>query len=122
MVLVQLRSNLLHRLFNQKTALREFNTNPTFLKELLEYEAKHSLDVWCEGFRLLKNAIYTNDKHDGSCTFLYCEAMNDITAKKLAPGLKRQFVYNLRDIILKMKDFADLRDNVHTVRNGWLIC
>ena len=118
--IVQLRSNLLHRLFNQKTALREFNTNPTFLKELLEYEAKHSLDVWCEGFRLLKNAIYTNDKHDGSCTFLYCEAMNDITAKKLAPGLKRQFVYNLRDIILKMKDFADLRDNVHTVRK-WMV-
>lgn len=118
--IVQLRSNLLHRLFNQKTALREFNSNPTLLKELLEYEAKHSLDVWCEGFRLLKKAVYTNEKHDGSCTFLYCEAINDTTAKKLPPHLKRQFVNNLRDIVLKMKDFADLRDNVHAIKK-WMV-
>lgn len=118
--IVELRSNLLHRLFNQKTALREFNSNATLLKELLEYEAKHSLDVWCEGFRLLKNAVNAKDKHDGTCTFLYCEAIDDTTAKKLSRSLKKQFVYNLRDIVLDMDDFTALRENVHTIKK-WMV-
>ena len=119
--IVQLRSNLLHRLYNQKTALREFNNDSTLLRELLEYEAKHSLDVWCEGFRLLKNTMSANDgQYDSSCIFLYCEAIDDTTAKKLSRNLQRQFVNNLRDIILEMKDFTPLRENVHTLKK-WMI-
>ncbi len=119
--IIQLRSNLLHRLYNQKTALREFNNDSTLLMELLEYEAKHSLDVWCEGFRLLKNTMKANDGYyDSSCIFLYCEAIDDTTAKKLPRSLQRQFVNNLRDIILEMKDFTTLRENVHTIKK-WMV-
>ena len=119
--IIQLRSNLLHRLYNQKTALREFNNDSTLLKELIEYEAKHSLDVWCEGFKLLKNTMNANDgQYDSSCIFLYCEAIDDTTAKKLPRSLQRQFVNNLRDIILEMKDFEPLRENVHAIKK-WMI-
>ena len=119
--ILELRSNLLHRLFNQKTALREFNKDAALLKELLEYEAKHSLDVWCEGFRLLKNTIVAKDNEfDSSCIFLYCEAFNDTTAKKLSRQLRSQFVNNLRDIVLGMGDFAPLRGNVHTIKK-WMV-
>ena len=44
-------------------------------------------------------------QYDSSCIFLYCEAIDDTTAKKLPRSLQRQFVNNLRDIILEMKDF-----------------
>lgn len=119
--IIQLRSNLLYRLYNQKTALREFNNDSNLLKELIEYEAKHSLDVWCEGFKLLKNTMNANDgQYDSSCIFLYCEAIDDTTAKKLPRSLQRQFVNNLRDIILEMKDFEPLRENVHAIKK-WMI-
>ena len=59
-------------------------------------------------------------QYDSSCIFLYCEALDGTTAKKLSRSLQRQFVNNLRDIILEMKDFTPLRENVHTIKK-WMV-
>ena len=110
-VRTQLKSNLLHRLYNHKLTLRDFNSDMQLLQELLQFEAMHSLDVWSEGFKQLKITMETgNNEFDSNCIYLYCEALDDKTAKKLKPNLQRQFAYNLRDIILALDDFTLLRE------------
>lgn len=120
-ILTQLKSNLLHRLYNHRATLRDFNSDMKLLQELLQYEAPHSLDVWSEGFKQLKITIETvNNPYDPNCIYLYCAALDEKTAKKLKPDLQRQFAYNLRDIILAQDDYSLMRENVNTI-HGWVV-
>ncbi len=119
--LTQLKSNLLHRLYNYRQALKDFNSDKELLQELLQHEATHSLDVWSEGFKQLRITIEDGDaEYDSNCIYLYCGALDEKTAKKLKPDLQRQFAYNLRDIILALDDYSLLRENVNNI-HGWIV-
>ena len=114
-VRTQLKSNLLHRLYNHKLTLRDFNSDMELLQELLQFEAMHSLDVW--------SRASSNWRQQGDwkqpIRFNYLSLLWGLDDK----GKNSSRTYKgFRTIqtSFPLDDFTLLRENVSTI-HGWVV-